>query len=333
MNSTYFVFGLTVSSNVWIPGLTPTVSSSEPDIRLYLGASPAAAGFHGFEAGEISYSSRELSSSGHPLVRIWRVSDGDFVRVEFDEGATFWLDRAARNVWATWELPLTLDDAISYLLGPVVGLLMRFRGIVCLHASAVSIAGRAVAFVGPEGAGKSTAAAAFAAHGKGVLSDDIVAIVERDNAFHVLPACPYIGLWPDSVQAIFGSPDAAPKFSAMWDKRRLALGGPRLAFETRVLLLSSIFLLADRRAGPPSTDSLSPRDALFALVANSYGANALDSEGRANELALLGRLVSAVPVFRLHTPPDTARLAELCECVSRVAEGGAVQPGAAVSSA
>jgi len=45
-----------------------------------------------------------------------------------------------------------------------------------------------VAFVGAEGAGKSTTAAAFALEGHGVLSDDVVALAENASEFVVLPA-------------------------------------------------------------------------------------------------------------------------------------------------
>lgn len=333
MNSAYHVFGLVASSNFPILGLTPLALPSEPDLHLHLGASPPSLSLSDPEPSELFYASRDLNSSGQAHVRIWRVSGADFLRVDFDDGAQFWLDRGAHNLWAMWRPPLTLDDAVSYLLGPVFGLVLRVRGVVCLHSSAVSIGGRAVAFVGPQGAGKSTIAAAFASRDHAVLSDDIVALIESANAFHVLPAYPHLSLWPDSVEAIFGSPDAAPSFSAMWDKRRLALGGPRLPFENRALPLSSIFLLAERRAGPPSTDSASPRDALLALVANSYATNALDSKGHAKELPILGRLVSTVQVFHLQAPPDTARLAEVCECVSRIAAGEAARVGSAVSTA
>src|SRR5258708_3332580 len=106
----------------------------------------------------------------------------------------------------------------------ILGVLVRLRGVTCLDASAVAIEDRWVAFVGPEAAGKSTTAAAFARQGYGVLSDDIVALVERDGAFHVMPAYPHLCLWPDSVKMLYGSSEMLPRFSPEWEKRRLALG-------------------------------------------------------------------------------------------------------------
>jgi hypothetical protein len=342
VNSAYSLFGLSVSSNLPIAGLSqcalalPFTSGSDPDIEVHLGALPQSMGLLVAGApGEIAYASPELNASGQPLVRICRISAGALFRVEFDDGAQFWLDSGARHVWCVWQPPLSVDDAISYLLGPILGLVLRLRGVACLHSSAVSLGGRAVAFVGPGGAGKSTTAAAFAARGQAVLSDDIVALIERDNAFHALPAYPHLCLWSDSVTAIFGSPDAVPCFSPSWDKRRVALGNPQLSFETRTLPLSYIFLLGERRpsdgAEPAASELLSPREAFVALVANSYATNALDSESRAKELEILGRLVSSVPVRRIHADPGSGRLSEFCEFVVRTAAASPSPGGAAVS--
>jgi len=90
---------------------------------------------------------------------------------------------------------LTTEDAATYLLGPVLGLLLRLRGVTCLHASAVALADRAIAFVGSEGAGKSTTAALLARKGLAIISDDVVALVERDALFTFIPAYPYLSLW------------------------------------------------------------------------------------------------------------------------------------------
>ena len=82
-----------------------------------------------------------------------------------------------------WEEPLTYADAAVYLLGPVLGFVMRLRGIVPLHASAVMIGTGATVFVGDAGAGKSTTAGAFAALGYGVLSDDLLPLMDNRRSY------------------------------------------------------------------------------------------------------------------------------------------------------
>jgi hypothetical protein len=210
-----------------------------------------------------------------------------------------------------------MDDAATYLLGPVLGLLLRVRGVTCLHASAVEIGGRAVAFVGSEGAGKSTTAAAMARKGFGVLSDDVVALAERDGGFFVHPAYPYLCLWPESVASLYGSPNALPRFSASYEKRCLSLDKQQLAFATDALPLAAIYILAERRTDPaPVIEPVSAQTALVTLVANTYATNMLDRSMRAREFESLGRLVPQVAIRKISAHVDPARLGKLCERIA-----------------
>lgn len=61
-------------------------------------------------------------------------------------------------------------DIRALLMGPVQAILWHQRGLLPLHASAVSVNGKAIALAGPSGAGKSTLAAALAASGHAVFS-------------------------------------------------------------------------------------------------------------------------------------------------------------------
>ena len=173
---------------------------------------------------ELSYDSSYKDEAGNPALRIWKAAGSRYLRLAYFDGTQFWLDRDGTEVWATWPENLQIEDAATYLLGPVLGILLRLRGVTCLHASAVAFGERAVAFVGSEGAGKSTTAAALAQHGHAILSDDVVALAEHDGSFFVHPAYPYLCLWPESVESLYGSPDALPQFSANYEKRFLSLG-------------------------------------------------------------------------------------------------------------
>jgi hypothetical protein len=166
------------------------------------------------------------------------------------------------------------------------------------------------------GAGKSTTAAAFARQGYGAISDDIVALVEREGVLYVMPAYPHLCLWPESVKMLYDSPEALPRLLPDWDKRRLALGEEGARFESRCLPLGAIYLLSERRPNPaPYVESMQPQNALLALVADTYANKILDREMRAREFAVLGRLVTTVPVRRVYPHEDPTRLAELCRVV------------------
>lgn len=206
---TYCVFDLIVRSNLQIPELDPIPPPAcAPDITVHLKISPFESGAAPRGPEELSYSSAFKGPDGNPALRIWKIAGGDYLRLGYFDGTQFWLARDCTNVWAVWPEELTIEDTATYLLGPVFGVLLRLRGVTCLHASAVAFGDRVAAFVGSEGAGKSTTAAALAQRGHPILSDDVVALAERDGSFFVHPACPYLCLWPESVESLYGSSEA-----------------------------------------------------------------------------------------------------------------------------
>jgi HPr Serine kinase C-terminal domain len=316
----YWVFGLRLHANQSLPGLESIAAPfGEPDVEIHLGEQPQTASYGSGQGSKLLFTSSTLSESGEPAFRIWHVADGSLLRLEYADGTKFWLDRIGRAVWAIWPDTSSREDTATYLLGPVLGFLLRLRGVTCLHASAVAIGNTAVALVGAEGAGKSTTAAALARRGHAVVSDDIVALEERHGDYFVFPAYPYLSLWPDSVDILYGPDRTLPSFSPNYDKRQLLLAENRLHFEVRPLPLGALYLLGERSAedAAPFVETLAPRDSLLALVADSYATNLIDSDTRAKEFELLGRLLGVVPVRRLRPHKDGARIDRLCEVIER----------------
>jgi hypothetical protein len=317
LGSNYYVFGLYLHSNLPLPGVHPDNSSSARcEVELHLGLRPYSDEENLRRSEELTYASADTNAAGEPALQIFKVDQGAFVRLAYEDGTQFWLDRKRENIWATWPSASSIENAASYLLGPVLGLLLRLRGITCLHASAVAFEDRTVAFVGQTGAGKSTTAAAFARQGYGVMSDDIVALVEREGAFHVMPAYPHLCLWPESVEMLYGSSEALPRFIPDLDKRRLDLGEQGTRFESRCLPLGAIYILGERRPDPaPYVEAIRPQNALLALLADTYANKILDREMRALEFAALGRMVTTVPIRRVYPNENAAHLEALCKII------------------
>jgi hypothetical protein len=306
-------FGLKILSNIAIPGLVSVdAPGAAADLRIQLGLLPCSETQipRGFE--ELTYASPYADDAGNPALRIWKSPDGLYLRLEYFDGTQFWLERAGKEIWATWPEASTLEDACSYLVGPVLGLLLRLRGITCLHASAVTLDDYAVVFVGAEGAGKSTTATAFALEGHGVLSDDVVALAENGSAFFVPPAYPHLCLWPESVTMLFGAPDVLPRFSKNWEKQRLFLGEQQTRFEDRPVPLGAIYFLGERRSeAAPAVEVIRSQTALLALVADTFANKILDRDMRAREFDVLGRLVTSVPVRQVFPHSDPTRIHDL----------------------
>jgi hypothetical protein len=330
VNFTYAVFGLLLRCNLSVPNLTtvnpeedhsPLESSVDPTVAIHFNASPHGDATVPRGPEELSYDSPYKDEAGNPALRIWKVAGSRYLRLAYFDGTQFWLDREGAEVWATWPSNLTIEDTATYLLGPVLGILLRLRGVTCLHASAVAFGDTAVAFVGSEGAGKSTTAAALARLGHAILSDDVVALAEHNGAFLVHPAYPYLCLWPESVESLYGSRDALPQFSANYEKRFLSLGKQELRFAERALPLAAIYILGERRGDPaPLVEALAPQKAFLALVANTFATNTLDSGMRAKEFEILARLAPSVPIRGLCAHHDANRLPELCELLNQEAQ-------------
>jgi hypothetical protein len=197
------------------------------------------------------------------------------------------------------------------LLGPVLGFVMRLRGVTCLHASVVAIGGRAIALAGPAGSGKSTAAAGFASMGHAVLADDIAALIPHDGALHVQPAYPQLRLWPDSVAMLYGAPDALPRLTPTWDKRALQLSSAG-AFQRQPLPLGAVYLLGESCDDSESVVEVSGADRLVMLLANTYVGYLLDAAMRQKEFDWLVRVATTVPVRHLNRRKGATDVAAVC---------------------
>ena len=313
----YSAFGLFLHSNLEIPGVPSLPHPNRPpDVEFHLGASPYKEEHAALMAKELTYVSPQILETGEPALRMWRISADNFLHIRYYDGTEFWLDEKRKTVWATWVDGSSLENAASYLFGPILGVLLRLRGITCLHASAVAIRDYSVALVGAEGAGKSTTAAAFAREGHAVISDDIVALVEQAGIFQVMPAYPHLSLWPESVDILFGSPNALPQFTQDWDKRRLSLGSNGTSFERRTLPLGAVYLLGSRTPGATAgVEGTRLQTAHLSLLVNTYGSNILSNELRAAEFAVIGRLVAKIPIRQLVRSDDPAQLSELCRLI------------------
>jgi hypothetical protein len=254
-----------------------------------------------------------------PAFVVKKLDDGRFFQLSYGDGTEFFVDSAGERIWGSCPPPLTQEDLVTYLLGPVMGFVLRRKGATPLHASAVRLGDSAVVFAGPAGAGKSTTAAALALRGAAGICEDIAVLHKGNGNFFLRPGYPRVCLWPDAVEKLFGSKDALPDLTPTWDKKYLGLDDARGVFERRTLPVGAIYLLADRseEESAPRLEEIPPREALMELVSNTYMNQLLSREQRAEEFELLSRLVSRVPCKRLIPHRSASRIGALCEIIEK----------------
>ncbi len=313
----HMVYGLQLAANVALPGLPAQRDSETPDLLIELRDRRACPGtLPAFD--ENFYSSSRSGPGGQPNLRVGLSPGGEHFGFFYGDGVRFAVHRRGREVWAEWPENYTLEDACTYLLGPVMGFVLRLRGVVCLHASAVAIGDRAIALVGQPGAGKSTTAAAFGCEGFAVLSDDIVALADKGVQFLVQPGYPRVNLWPDSVLTLMGSVDALPRITPTWAKRYMPLGRNGRRFASRPLPLGAIYILESRDTAlnAPVVEEVSGEEAFMALVANTYVNYLLDQNMRRTEFDVLSRVVSKIPIRRVRPPAEPSAIFDVCEAIA-----------------
>jgi hypothetical protein len=222
----------------------------------------------------------------------------------------------------------------------VLAFVLRLRGVLCLHASAIAVGTSAIAIVGAHSAGKSTMAAAFVKLGCRLLSDDVAAMDEKDGEFRVRSGYSRINLWPDAARLLYGEAACFPRMTPAggvnewWDKRYIELDAD--SFQATPMPLAAVYVLGARAwEGLVDVETMSAPDAVVALVDATCVNYALDTTMRANEFAALGRLVTTTYVRRLHPVNDPARVVDLCRAILhdyQTASSDGVRPRATILS-
>jgi hypothetical protein len=319
---TYRAYGLSLAANRQIPGL-PTLSTNwsdeRVDVQIYFEWIPRRLKEFLTSPQTLRYVSPYLDSAGRPALVVWLLADGAFYRFHYLEGVDYILSRDGARLWICWSKTVTEGDVLSYLLGPIMGFVLRVRGIVSLHASAVAINRRAVLFVGDAASGKSTTAMAMGRLGYPIISDDIVPIYENAGVTLAQPGYPRMRLRPASLRMLSElNSDLPPLPQAEGDKRlHFELKSGNYQFQSGPLPIGALYLLADRSSdsSAPRVEPVSQSDGIMGIVANTYVTRFLDKTMRARELEELSQLVKRVSVRKIFPHQEPSRLATLCKVI------------------
>ncbi len=317
------VGGLVIQADALLDGVQPLDAPQAPDVCVRMHGSIGAPVVSQTDA--VWYVSPYRDDRDVPLLTIHRLAAGYLLR--YAEGTRFLVSTSGSDVDAWWDAPLTGVDVADYLLGSVLAFIVRLRGRVPLHASAVAVQDQAVLFAGPQGAGKSSIAAAFAILGYPVLADDILVIDEVTGRVLGHPGPARLSMWPDSASSLF-STMTLPTHSAVYEKRRLDLRQHGFRVHEGSLPLGMVCVLAARAESSrrPVTRMLRPREGLMRLVSQTYGNYVLDATMRAREFDVLGRVAASVCVTEVSLGLGLDELVSDCrQLVDRLALQSATQ--------
>lgn len=143
------------------------------------------------------------------IVRVGKLND--LPKTSVDSGHRFlghmpesgwFLIQSGREIVIDPEPAATASMLRSTVLGPAMAIILRQRGFLVLHASAVVIDNWAIAFMGGSGWGKSTLANAFHRQGYEILTDDVLAIDLQPEVPLAYPAFPQQRLWSEAAVSL-----------------------------------------------------------------------------------------------------------------------------------
>jgi hypothetical protein len=226
----------------------------------------------------------------------------------WSDAGVFDLDPNTRQVRCFLLARASASAVEEVLRGPVCSFFVMEQGLEPLHAGAVVIANRCVAFVGRPAAGKSTLVAWLTRTGARFLTDDLLPLRWRSGAVRALPGLPQLRLAQSHV------------FDLGWKDARRRKNGRKVTLpmdpgSTRVSYpLARIYVLDRARPSRRAKASLSPMAPLQAfqmLVANTSN-DALDASWRLRrQMRIYGWMAAHVPTRRLAYPDGLEHLARV----------------------
>ena len=232
----------------------------------------------------------------------------DRFRLSFDDTGTF--DVRFDGAEITWYPQPGVDEELARvdLLGRVLSLAIHAQGDLALHASAVEFEGRAVAFLGAKGRGKSTMALSLVAAGARLLTDDTLRL-RLDSPCLATPGLRMARLWSDSASALGRHEGARPEpEGGKLVVDTLAEG--QLA--TAPAPLDAVYVLAPASAeAPVSRAPLPPLPAVLGILPHAKLAPLLGRTEGGMLMDRVAQLVRAVPVFALEVPRDLRQLGDV----------------------
>ncbi len=244
----YQVSGLSVASEIELPGLITAAAGQPPEVTIRRGPVPDAL------------------PGATALGPTWQIAGKQFL-MRIPDIARFLLKNGNEIVVAA-ENDAKAGDIPIFILGTVFGILLHQREQIVLHASAVRVNDRAVLFCGASGAGKSTIAAALAQRGYPLVTEDVCTLTLGDSGAPLVhPDGRQLKLWAQAIDRLDLAQQRGERVRASLEKFYVE---PREAF-TEPLPLGAVYAL--REARPPHAPGIErPNvvDAALLLRRNAY---------------------------------------------------------------
>ena len=185
----------------------------------------------------------------------------------------------------------------AYLANFVLGVVLRQRGYLPIHASSVALGPHVVLFAGNSGTGKSTTAEYFLSRGYSLLAEDSSVLDLAAGNIRVLPGPKRIKLRP---QAAAWLHDDVTELARFYDATDVRVRTEGIPYCSEPATLSHIYVFSHQSCQQNQVVSLRPVAALLELIRHTRATGVFNShEIAAIHLSQCEQVVQAVPVRQL----------------------------------
>jgi len=294
-------FGVHVRADLPLVGATPeaagvdqrapTASGHTVRISRLEGESPSGA------RAEVLL--ERVHPDGSIGMRVYRLDDQSYL-VEAPGHGTFQVARDGSVIWYKdltdprwrWHRPLCAQ---------VLPLAATLQGFELLHASAVVLGDRVIAFVAESGGGKTSLALALLARGASLVTDDVLALEAVDGKTIAHPGVPMANVAGDQMK-LLSDVDRVRLGFVMGASDKVHVEVSNMPVEA--LQLGAVFFLCrssviDRLTFEPA-DPPDPRD----LLAATFMPHIVTPRRLMTQLRTCAEVAANVPIFKLSAPAE-----------------------------
>ena len=283
----YRAFGLSISSEVELPGFSPSAPADAYDVEVVAG---------------------EVRAPSEPNGHAYAVAP-DVLQAEVASGSRLTVDLDPQ---------VEPGFASAVISGELFSVLLRQRGLLVLHGSGVAKDGLAVGFVGDSGWGKSTLAASLAGRGWSLLTDDLLVVdglgAQSTGRPTAIPSHPSMRLSPEAANAVADqghrrrgiAHERTTKMHVDWDQ----------AFSDRPAPLAHVFVLDPRASEVHRATRIPVREAMGQFLHHTRGQKVLSSAAdRSAHFDQCASLARSVPASYLRRRFGLDGMDALCDLV------------------
>jgi len=304
-------FGLVLAGDLPLEGVVPASATRQPDTwlerasrtdvdRRWRAARPETLLERRLADGRVGLSVQRDDEIGF---RVWAPRHGCYLVAP--DGRRIVAAPPAGPAWR-WE---------RLVLAQVLPLAAVLRGMDVLHASAVALNGRAVAFLGSSGVGKTTLASRLVARGARLVTDDVLAVDLAGSAVTAHRGGAIARVDPAELRALTASErDALGPVRARGEKWHVA---PPLAPE-RMPLGLTYHLVRPATGGGVEIVPVRPYDPAL-LLGSAFLPYLSDPERLRRQLDVCAAVAARTPLHQVRVPARTAA-ADVADAVLRHAE-------------